>query len=338
MAENEFHRGDVWWFRDAGSYANEYGNSRPGVIVSSERGCETSPTVQVVLTTTAPNKYGVLNVPLGEYKGRKHTAMCATISTFSKERATDYMYSVEPEQLAEIDRGLTIALGLQTENVSYDENTENLENEISALKVENAMYQKLYEKALDQLASMKLSFDLEKKSGVSTNVAPAVRPAEKPKAKTYDDPGYELVDVNRCKFDDLKTIGVSTNVALNIISARPFMKVDDLRLVPGLTKVGFGIIEKKVTVGDTSEYVKPKQPKKKVEPPTETVDADDTRVNINTASAMEISNKTGLNITIAYGITGHRKRNGLYKSVNELLSQPKFTEYHMKKFGHLFYV
>lgn len=325
MAENEFHRGDVWWFRDAGSYGNEYGNSRPGVVVSSERGCETSPTVQVVMITTSPNKFGVLNVPLGEYKGRKQTAMCNTISTFAKERADKFLYSLEPEQLAEIDRGLSVALGLHTENISYDEDTENLEIEINALKVENAMYQKLYEKALDQLASMKLSFDLEKKSS-----APVEKPKkpEPPKAKIYD-PGYELVDVNRCTFEDFKALGVSTNIALSIIDNRPFMKVDDLRRVPGLTKVGFGIIEKKVTVGDTSEYVKPK---KKVEPPKEAEAPKAGKVNVNTAKGAEMV-KAGVPASPAYQIVKYRRLNGPFKSLDDLLKVPCCGKIFMSRHG-----
>jgi competence ComEA-like helix-hairpin-helix protein len=52
-------------------------------------------------------------------------------------------------------------------------------------------------------------------------------------------------------------------------------------------------------------------------------------VNINAASAQEISCKTGLSLKDAYAITGYRKKNGLFVELEELLevsriSKPKF--------------
>lgn len=55
-------------------------------------------------------------------------------------------------------------------------------------------------------------------------------------------------------------------------------------------------------------------------------------VNVNTASAQEISDKTGLPMKDAYAITGYRKKNGLFVELEELLevsriSKPKFERY-----------
>lgn len=60
------------------------------------------------------------------------------------------------------------------------------------------------------------------------------------------------------------------------------------------------------------------------------------KVNINTASAKEISEKTGLSLTIAYSITGVRKRRGYgYKSLDELVGVTRITEGQLKKYGNL---
>lgn len=55
-------------------------------------------------------------------------------------------------------------------------------------------------------------------------------------------------------------------------------------------------------------------------------------VNVNTASAQEISNKTGLPLKDAYAITGYRNKNGLFVELEELLevsriSKRKFEDY-----------
>lgn len=55
-------------------------------------------------------------------------------------------------------------------------------------------------------------------------------------------------------------------------------------------------------------------------------------VNVNTASAKEISEKTGLSLRDAYSITGYRNKNGLFVELEELLevsrmSKPKFERF-----------
>jgi competence ComEA-like helix-hairpin-helix protein len=49
-------------------------------------------------------------------------------------------------------------------------------------------------------------------------------------------------------------------------------------------------------------------------------------VNVNTASAKEISEKLGVSMRVAYDITGYRKNNGLFVDVEELLDVPKVTK------------
>lgn len=62
--------------------------------------------------------------------------------------------------------------------------------------------------------------------------------------------------------------------------------------------------------------------------------SDDTdKVNVNTASAKEISEKTGLPVGVAYGVSAYRKKIGGYRSLDELLNAPRFTQYHLDKFG-----
>ncbi len=326
--KREFHRGDVWWFRDENSYRHEYGNSRPGVVVSSERGCKNSPTVQVVLLTTT-TKWGVINVPISS-GSKNQTAMCGAVQTFSKERAERYIYSVTPKELAEIDRGLAVVFGLceldKPVDAGLEEKLERLKDEVEAQKIELAMYQKLYEKTLDQLVTIKFEFDVTRKATIG--VSPSVAPVKKEQMQA---PGYELVDINRCGLDDLKNIGVSPSVARNIIAARPFMKVDDLRIVPGMTQISYGIVSKKVTVGDTSEYCKQKKKPASIEPKKVSG-----KVNVNLVkTANELTKLTGMCGRTTNGIIKYREEHGKFACLEDLLKTPAFGATAMKRYGHL---
>jgi competence ComEA-like helix-hairpin-helix protein len=59
-------------------------------------------------------------------------------------------------------------------------------------------------------------------------------------------------------------------------------------------------------------------------------------VNVNTASAQEISNKTGLALKDAYAITGYRNKNGLFVELEELLEVSRISKPKFEKFKGLF--
>ena len=92
-----------------------------------------------------------------------------------------------------------------------------------------------------------------------------VMPAQEPPAVAEPEPEPESVEpeptaqtvteqrkvnLNTCVFNDLRKIGVSPNIAANIIQSRPFTSVDDLSRVAGLNKCFFNILREKVTVFD----------------------------------------------------------------------------------------
>jgi competence ComEA-like helix-hairpin-helix protein len=111
----------------------------------------------------------------------------------------------------------------------------------------------------------------------------------------------------------------------------PYEKLEDLLKV---TNVYPGTLEKfrdTVWFGpgieETQIKYTPRQPKE----PSEQYTGE--KVNINTAKAEEIHEKIGLNKSVCYYITGYRKKNGPYKSIDELLNVPRFTEYHLKYYG-----
>lgn len=140
------------------------------------------------------------------------------------------------------------------------------------------------------------------------------------------DDSVEIFDLNTVDVDTLcKRLGFQRSVAENIVAARPYKKVADLRVVPGVTRLAFQLVENRVTVV---------VPEPEPEPVTdinvgrnqETKTEEQGRTNINTATWKDLVEQLGMSACIAYSVTGYRNKNGNYKSVDELLNVARFTK------------
>lgn len=116
----------------------------------------------------------------------------------------------------------------------------------------------------------------------------------------------QLVDLNTASFDVLRSVGFSVNRVLNVISKRPFKKVEDLLGVPGIDRKTYAILSRKVTVSPVVE-----------EPP---------KLNVNTANAKEIAKALGYSEFTGYLITGYRRKNGPFKSLEDLKNVPRLSK------------
>jgi DNA uptake protein ComE-like DNA-binding protein len=193
--------------------------------------------------------------------------------------------------------------------------------EVEKKELDCKVHELAYGKVLDRLVEKQIDLDYLKRLAQAPNPTPVVEPVEEAPEPENPEPVVvveetELVNINTCSEREIMNLGFTFSVARNITAARPFLKMDDLRIVPGMTRIAFGLIEKKVTLGDISEYQKPKKPVKL--DPLETVEPVEDKVNVNTASAVELSEKLGIDIIACYSITGPRKRDGLYKSIEEV--------------------
>jgi DNA uptake protein ComE-like DNA-binding protein len=153
------------------------------------------------------------------------------------------------------------------------------------------------------------------------------KPVEKPK----------LLDINTATFTQLRGIGLSNNIVLAVINKRPFKRVEDMKNVPGMNAQKYNIIEKKICCVPLPEDKEPpkivvleEEPKEepvevKVVPESEevvekvTVSEQPKKVNVNTASAQEIHDFTGLSMNACWAITGKRKVVGRFTSLDELV-------------------
>ncbi len=290
MANGYFERGEVYWVRMDNGFGGEQGVGRPGLIISGDGENSQNDTVTIVFLTTKfwPSKrraqieatgttsYVIHNQIMTYDKSR--LGKCIGMINSAEQKVVDDVLEeyldldyVDDAALKEKEREIEARDAVIAEK---DREIANLKAAVAAeakkaenvelsYKVENAMWQKLYEKVLNQVVDMKYTNDLFLKNHLGREVE--VAPVE-PKV--------------------------------------PEAVVDEPQVVE-------------------AEAVEPV-----VVPEGRSV----TKVNVNTASAKEIVEKTGMSMTVAYGIVGKRKRDGAYKKLEDLLNPPRFTQSHMDRY------
>jgi mRNA interferase MazF len=319
----------MYWVKDPTSVGVEEWFKRPFLIISSDKGNETSPSVLGASMTTK-SRWGIINVPVNA-GGRKSTVMCNQVYCIDKSRLGNYIGTATEEEMAEIDRGLRFVLDLMKEPTDSedwrDKRIADLEEQIAAQAdvktteaVERDMWKRMYEKALELLAG--------KKVAETTETPKAVEPVivEKPKVaeeKPVEEKLVEekLVDVNTGTERELRDAGCSLEMIHNIVERRPFKSLEELKTLPNVTRIGYQIVSQRLTCVPVLDVKWKKDEPRKA------------KVNVNTAKATEIKEATGMNLTTAYAICGHRKKHGRYEKLDDLLNVKSFGEICMKRYG-----
>lgn len=358
MADGFFERGEIYAIRMDNGVGSEEGMFRPGVIVSSNKGNSTSPTVIVCYLTTKFRRVADFSLETMA-TGLRSWILVTQIVTVDKTRIGKWLGVLNENELAELGKKLKETLDLtaadqraisekereihklQTE--MDDERAElkakiaELERKLTtkndsvvALEVENEMWKRLYGKALDQVVDMKLTGDIQRrieKPPVTAATGVGDAPAEEPQEEID-----ERLDINSCTVTALKKAGFAPALAKTVVAKRPYAGVDDLRKVPGMKATMYKIVEPKLKCTPIKTALP--EPDPGYEAPEPVIEVVTTaKVNVNTASAQEISEKTGMSMTVAYGIVGKRKRDGAYKTLEDLLNGKRFTQYHLDTYG-----
>lgn len=342
MYEDKYvRRGEIYAIRSGSFNEPDSSMTRPGLIISAKTMNDLANAVIVAMLTTTENNIGIHYGPIMN-TGRKSYVCCERLMTVDKARLGRLMGELSENQMKEVESRLDEVLDLgyvddtplkekESEIATKNIQIKELKEEVAKLKVqiaaradddiavkaEIAMWQRLYEKVLDQLCTMKLTGDLARKVEKKT---PATVVEDAPIKTTESLPVVEeepkMLDINTAKFDEFRKIGLDSNLILNIINKRPHKKISDLKGLPGMTTIKYNLIEKKICC-----VVQP-EPKKfvsaLVEPDPGYEVEEVQKVNINTATGREIMEKLGTNECYAYSITSHRNKNGLYSSLEEL--------------------
>jgi DNA uptake protein ComE-like DNA-binding protein/mRNA-degrading endonuclease toxin of MazEF toxin-antitoxin module len=290
---------------------SEEGSYRPILIISSDRGNETCPTIVGAYLTTKP-KYGKINVPL-YIDGKQEYFMGNQLVTADKRRLERYAGSVTEDELYEIDEALRTALDLyyyddEEEIEDEEEESENLEEKIADLELELKIVQAAYDRLLAKVVEMRVDADIASaKPEPKKEDPPKVEPPkiEPPKvvAPAVVAKPEPKVDVNTATETALKKIGWDSESAKAILANRPYDTLEELKSLPGITKTLFNLVSPRM---DCVRVVKEEKPVL-----TE-------KVNINTWSVDQITEALGCAKTNAGQIVAYRVKNGLFRDVNEL--------------------
>ena len=323
----EIKRGDMYWVKDPASVGCEEWFKRPFIVVSSDEGNATSSSVLGASMTTQ-FRWGVINVPVRS--GNKESrVMCNQVYCIDKSRLGTYIGTATDEEMEEVDRGLRAALGLARENAAEedwrDKKIAELEGKLAekddaktAEAVERDMWKRMYEKALEMLVGKKIA-----EAPVDVNVVEVTKEPEPEKIAEAP------VDVNTGTERQLRDAGCSMEMIRGIIERRPFKALEELKTLPNVTRIGYQIVENRLTCIPVLE---PKWKKdEKVEPRRKAK----AKININTAKATEIKEATGMNATTASAICGYRNKHGRYEKVEDLLNVKGFGEICMKRYGSM---
>lgn len=351
-------RGEIYSVIQEGALPGEQGASRPALIISNNTGNDTSPVVIVAFLTTRDHNIGIHYGPT-KATGRPSYIMCEQLGTISKQRLGRLLGSLTPNEMREVEAKLDEVLDLgyvddtpvkekEQEINALKLQLEELKSEVFRLKtsldatrdevltrdVEIAVHKRMYEKAVGVIAAMRAEPDMpENPRFPNKKIAEPPKPVEEPKKpeppKNPEPPKPKLTDINTATFSQLRGIGLSNGIVLAVINGRPYKKVEDLKKIPGVTGKLYGIIEKKICCVPVQEEEPPKVEEPVVEPVEE---PKPTKVNVNTASAVEIHEFTGLSMVASYAITGKRKQVGRFISLDELVIPGRLSAKLLEKY------
>lgn len=167
---------------------------------------------------------------------------------------------------------------------------------------------------------------------VETKPVVVTQPAP-PKSEYGDD----MVDLNTCTLTRLKKMGFTMSLARDIVARRPYTSVEGLLKVPGLKKTMYNIAKPKLYCSgvEVKEATPKKETQFEVDPgyeeepqPTPEEQPEEqpevvtvpVRVNVNTATARQIHEISGITLSTCYRITQYRKEHGPYSCLEELLN------------------
>ena len=346
-------RGEIYSVRMDNGLGSEQGVSRPALVISNDVGNNAAPTVVVAYLTTRDHNIGIHYGPT-KATGRPSYVQCEQLATVDKRRLVYLMGSLSKTEMKEVEDRLdeVLELGYVDDTPLKEKEAEiaelrfrqkelfdkitNLEAKIAAhadelvtRDVEIAIAKRMYEKAVGIIAAMRAESDLpERPNGPpkppkvdEVKIGEPPKKPEKPKVEP------KLVDINTASFTQLRGIGLTNNVVLGVINGRPYKSVEDVKKVPGMSAKLFGIVGKRICCVPVEE---PKQEPKRIvsailepDPDYEAEESEITaapvKVNVNTASAQEIHDVTGLSMNACFAITGKRKSAGRFASLDELV-------------------
>lgn len=156
-------RGDIHYIIDNyTSKGSEQWAGRPAIIVSNDDGNVVSTVVEVVFMTTKPKNNLPTHVSI-HATGKASIALCEQVTSVSVERVGDYMGTVSPEELRQLNIALAVSLGIPSPaevsvptiiNVGSktDEQTiKKLEEALKKASEDRDLYMRMYDETMKRI-------------------------------------------------------------------------------------------------------------------------------------------------------------------------------------------
>ena len=161
---SDYHYGDVFYIEKFETCGSEQYTNRPAVIVSNEINNRYSSTVEVVYMTTQEKEKMPTHVPI-KSTGRDSTLLCEQISTIDVSRIRNYLCTLTPGEIAQMERALFASLGFRyislsdgssraTTKLTSKEDVKDLPASFSDLQKTYMELQSKYEKLLESKQRM----------------------------------------------------------------------------------------------------------------------------------------------------------------------------------------
>ena len=286
LEEKIVRRGEVWWVNSGATVGQEQAFGRPGVVISSDAGNETCPTVMVAYTTTQSKAYPFHTKV--SMKGKPSRVLCTCVDTVDKSRLDRKIGTLTAPEMIRVGGGLAIAQAIPQYPSKPAVETSQTKEDV-ALRCERDMWRRMYETVLDQLVEMRVNQDLTPRPPV-VEMLPVIE-EETPVAPVVE------VDINHCDDQALMELGLTPADCDSIIACRPFESVLELNCVPDLDTKWVAANEHRLIC-------------------TPLVDKG-VKVNLNLCAAKDLM-RVGIAKGTAYKITSHRKRFGAFTAVEDL--------------------
>ena len=176
MGNVNFERGQVWYVDFDNGFGGNIASGRPVLLVSSDIDCERNDYVEVAVMTRQDKKM-IVNVRVMS-GGVSGYVLCNSINSVEKSRLRDCKGKLSDSDMAKVDEGILIALGMKDAR-----STATAGAEVVELTVERDMYKRLYERALEKLVESAYA-----RESRPVDVASQPEPPQKKTARVIADP------------------------------------------------------------------------------------------------------------------------------------------------------
>ena len=167
MRDIKIERGDIFYIEKfAHSVGCEQQPGRPGVIVSNDANNRASRTVEAVYLTTR-DKPNLPTHTIIHSSGAESTVLCEQITTVAVECLGSYIGRCTAAEMEAIDKCLIESIGLTIPSKSkqtlersvkddQDDEAKKLQDDMNKIKVELDTYKRMYEIAVNKLATTRI--------------------------------------------------------------------------------------------------------------------------------------------------------------------------------------